>query len=43
MADPALPVQYDGEPVEGTSPYVARILPGTARYVVCQECYDQYA
>ncbi|MGN0046937.1 MAG: diacylglycerol/lipid kinase family protein [Eggerthellaceae bacterium] len=43
VADPALPVQYDGEPVEGTSPYVARILPGAARYVVCQECYDQYA
>lgn len=34
VADPPLPVQYDGEVVSGTTPLVARALPGAATFVV---------
>lgn len=34
QADPALPLEYDGEVVEATTPLSARVLPGAARYIV---------
>lgn len=33
-ADPPLPVQFDGETLEGTTPLSARIVPGAAVFVV---------
>lgn len=33
-ADPALPLEYDGEVVDATTPFSARVLPGAARYIV---------
>ncbi len=43
VADPPMPVQYDGEPVEATTPYTARVLPASAKLIVSDDGYDEYA
>ncbi len=42
-ADPALPVQFDGEASEHMTPFRATILPRMARFVVSDECIKEYA
>lgn len=41
-ADPPLQVQFDGETVNRTTPFDARILPGAARFIVSDECLRIY-
>lgn len=41
-AEPALRVEYDGEPTELTTPIVARCLPGAVRFVVSDECHKHF-
>ena len=36
-SDPALQVQFDGEPANSTTPFSANILPGSARIIVGEE------
>lgn len=43
VADPPMPVQYDGEPVEATTPYTARVLPASTKLIVSDDGYDEYA
>ncbi len=42
-ADPALRVEYDGEPTEVATPIVARCLPKAVRFVVSDECYRHFS
>lgn len=42
-AEPALRVEYDGEPTELTTPIVARCLPGAVRFVVSEECHKHFS
>lgn len=42
-AEPALRVEYDGEPTEVTTPIVARCLPGAVRFAVSDECYKHFS
>ena len=37
IADPPLPIQYDGEPINATTPFKARILQGAARFLISDE------
>ncbi len=41
-ADPALKVQYDGEPTELSTPITLRCLPQATRFIVTQECLKQF-
>lgn len=41
-ADPALLVQYDGEPTEMSTPITARCLPGAMRLIVSDECKKHF-
>lgn len=41
-ADPPLPVQYDGDLTDRTTPFSAKIVPHGVRYVVSEECIKQY-
>ena len=42
-AEPALRVEYDGEPTEVTTPITARCLPGAVRFVVSDECHKHFS
>ena len=42
IADPPLPIQYDGEPLKLTTPFRATVLEGAARFIVSDEALDQY-
>ena len=42
-AEPALRVEYDGEPTEATTPITARCLPGAVRFVVSDECHKHFS
>lgn len=37
-ADPPLPVQFDGEVIDRTTPFEAHILEGAARFIVSEQC-----
>ena len=41
-ADPALMMQYDGEPLEAWTPLTCRILPSAATIIVSDECYEHF-
>ncbi|MBS6941418.1 MAG: NAD(+)/NADH kinase [Slackia piriformis] len=41
-ADPAFEIQYDGEPTGNTTPFVARVLPRSARLIVSDEAYELF-
>lgn len=41
-ADPPMQIQYDGEVAPATTPFTARVLPGAARFVVCEECLELF-
>ncbi|MEE0845168.1 MAG: diacylglycerol kinase family protein [Eggerthellaceae bacterium] len=41
-ADPPMEVQFDGETVECTTPFIARILPSATRYYVSEEGFEQF-
>lgn len=40
--EPALPVEFDGEPLDCNTPFFARVLPGAARFIVSNEAYEAY-
>ena len=42
-AEPAMRIEYDGEPTEVTTPIIARSLPGSVRFVVSDECYKHFS
>lgn len=42
-ADPPMPIEYDGEIVDRTTPFSAKILPGAMRMVVSDEGYNMFA
>ena len=42
-ADPALPMQFDGEATDHLTPFSARVLPRAARFVVSEECVRTYS
>ena len=42
VADPPLPVQYDGEVTGLTTPFTVRMLPEAARFIVSEECLRLY-
>ncbi len=42
-ADPPLPLQFDGEPCTGSTPFEARLLPLATRFVVSDACIAHYA
>lgn len=41
-ADPAMLIQYDGEPTQISTPVTMRCLPGVSRFVVSQECLKHF-
>ena len=43
VADPPLPMQYDGEPLEASTPFTARALKGAARLIVPDDVFDEFA
>lgn len=42
-ADPALPVQFDGEALDVSTPIHGRVLPQAARFIVSEECQALYS
>lgn len=42
-ADPAMLVEYDGEPSEVSTPITARCLPRSTRFIVTDECYKHFS
>lgn len=42
-ADPAMLVEYDGEPSEVSTPITARCLPRATRFIVTEECYKHFS
>ena len=42
-SDPPLQIQYDGEVVERTTPFSARVLPGALSMVISKEGYDLFS
>lgn len=42
VADPPMEVQYDGEVTGLSTPFEAHILPGAARFLVCEECLELF-
>ena len=42
-AEPAMRIEYDGEPTEVTTPIIARSLPRSVRFVVSDECYKHFS
>ncbi|MGI6591429.1 MAG: diacylglycerol/lipid kinase family protein [Eggerthellaceae bacterium] len=42
VSDPPLPIQYDGEPTELTTPATFSLIPKSIRYVVSQACAEHY-
>ncbi len=43
VADPPLPIQFDGEVSEHNTPFKAHILPEAARFIVSDECVALYS
>ena len=43
IADPALKTQFDGEPIEETTPLSAKVLHRAARFVVTDEAFKLYS
>ena len=41
-ADPALYVQYDGEPTSKTTPFMARVLPHATNIIISDYGYDEF-
>lgn len=41
-ADPAMLIQYDGEPTKLTTPLTVRCLPHAARFIVSKECRNHF-
>lgn len=41
-AEPALPVEFDGEPLTATTPIFAQALPAAARFIVSPEAFRLY-
>lgn len=41
-ADPPLPVQFDGEVIDRTTPFKVRMLPAGARFIVSDDCVKAY-
>lgn len=41
-ADPPLPIQYDGEPIEATTPFKATVLKGAARFIVSDTALESF-
>ncbi len=42
VADPPLQMQYDGEPLEITTPFSAHVLEGAARFIVSDEALKEF-
>ena len=42
-AEPALRVQFDGEPSDDYTPFEARLLPLAARFIVSEACLEHYS
>ena len=42
-ADPPLPMQYDGEPIDITTPFSARVLKGAARFIISDEAMEFFS
>lgn len=42
-ADPPLPLQFDGDPCKHITPFEARLLPLSSRFVVSEACLEHYA
>lgn len=42
-ADPALPMEFDGESTDLMTPFAARVMPKAARFVVSEECVKAYS
>ena len=42
-ADPPLPIQSDGDPLQTNTPFKARVLPKAARYIVSDKCIQEYS
>lgn len=43
VSDPPLLTQFDGEPLEDTSPFIVNVLPGAVRYVVGEAAYKLWS
>lgn len=43
IADPPLPIQFDGEVDGRMTPFKAHVLPKAARYIVSEECLKRFA
>lgn len=41
-ADPPMYIQYDGEPLDLTTPFTARVLPGASRLIMGDEAYNEF-
>ena len=41
-AYPGLPIEFDGEPLDSTEPFIARVLPRAARFIVSPEALKLY-
>lgn len=41
--DPAMQIQYDGEVPNLTTPFTARVLPGAARFLLCESAQKEFA
>lgn len=41
-ADPALPIQFDGDPCPHYTPFEARLMPMATRFVVSDACLEHY-
>ena len=35
-------IQYDGEPLDLTTPFTARVLPGASRLIMGDEAYNEF-
>lgn len=43
VSDPPMLTQFDGEPMDTTSPFTVDVLPGAIRYVVCESAYKHWS
>lgn len=41
-AEPALPIEFDGEPINAHTPFSARVIPHGARFIVSPEALQRY-
>lgn len=42
ITEPALPIQYDGEPLQTTTPFKARVLKRAARFILSDDAIKHY-